>query len=790
MRLHKIGWLCIVLTLIASLIHAGPVNAAASKYTGGLLDGIPLLTGSAIGQPSGSPVTQLTDNNASSTYRVNAGKFVWYTFSAPAEITAVIVNKYAGNNALIEFYDSNDHLLLSYQPVVNDGIESLPVPVSNVKTVVLKPTGSYSTIAEWNVFTTPSVPPSVPTINWIQAGNKTVTLEWGSTGAKSYHVKRATSPGGPYAMLAPNVKDTAFTDKSVTNGITYYYVVSAVNEAGESAHSGEKSIRPTATKYTGGLLDGLTLKAGASLANSTESVRVLTDNNASSTYRVNAGKFVWHTFSAPAEITAIIVNKYAGNNAVIEFYDADDHLLLSYKPIVNDGIESLPVPISNVKTVVLKPTGSYSTIAEWNVFAVPSFPPSVPAINWVYGGDQTVTLEWGSTGAKAYHVKRATSPGGPYAMLAANVKDTAYTDKAVTNGVTYYYVVSAVNEVGESAHSGEKSIRPNATKYTGGLLDGLTLKAGASLANPTESVRVLTDNNASSTYRVNAGKFVWHTFSAPAEITSVIVNKYAGNNAVIEFYDADDQLLLSYNPVVNDAIESLTVPVSNVKTAVLKPSGSYSTIAEWNVFGKTTGVPPAEQILLNGTSGDASVTLSWNTINEGTGYNVKRSDTMGGPYATLATVTSSTYDYIDTSVMNGTVYYYVVTALYEAEEFATSNEVAVTPQAGNNPGPGPGEPGQPGEPGEPGEPGGTGDRALLRITLINGADKEYDLSMQEVNAFIRWYEGRAGGTGPVTFTIDKHGNNKGPFKQRKDVIIYDKIITFEINSYENGLKAS
>lgn len=62
--------------------------------------------------------------------------------------------------------------------------------------------------------------------------------------------------------------------------------------------------------------------------------------------------------------------------------------------------------------------------------------------------------------------------------------------------------------------------------------------------------------------------------------------------------------------------------------------------------------------------------------------------------------------------------------------------------------------------------------------------------MQEVNAFISWYEGRAGGTGPVTFTIDKHGNNKGPFKQRKDVIIYDKIITFEINSYENGLQAS
>ncbi|NKI19971.1 hypothetical protein HFN20_01755 [Paenibacillus dendritiformis] len=781
MRLRKIGWLCIVLTLVAGLIHAMPVNAAASKYTGGLLDGVPLPTGSAIGKPSGSPVTQLTDNNASTAYRLNAGTFVWNTFSEPAEITAVIVNRTAGTNAVIEFYDPDDHLLLSYQPVVNDGVVSLPVSLRNVKTAVLKSTGSYSTIAEWNVFATPSAPPSVPAINWIQAGDKTVTLEWGSTGAKSYHVKRATSPGGPYAMLAANVKDPAYTDKSVTNGITYYYVVSAMNEAGESGHSGEKSIRPNATKYTGGLLDGLTLKAGTTLANPTESIRVLTDNNASSAYRLNAGKLIWHTFSEPAEITAVIVNRTAGTNVVIEFYDAEDHLLLSYNPIINDGIESLPVSVTNVKRAVVKPTGSYSTLAEWNVFAAPSFPPSVPAMNWVYGGDQTVMLEWGSTGAKAYHIKRATSPGGPYAMLASNVKGTAYTDKAVTNGVTYYYVVSAVNEAGESAHSGEKSIRPNATKYTGGLLDGLTLKGGASLANPTESVRVLTDNNASSAYRLNAGKFVWHTFSAPAEITAVIMNKTAGTNAVIEFYDADEQLLLSYNPVVNDGIESLPVPVSNVKTVVLKSTGSYSTIAEWNVFGKTTGVPPAEPIVLNGTAGDASVTLSWNTLNDATGYHVKRSATTGGPYATIATVTSSTYGYIDSSVMNGTVYYYVVTALYEAEELATSNEVAVTPQAGNKPGPGPGE---------PGEPGGEGDRALLRIMLINGADKEYDLSMQEVNAFISWYEGRAAGTGPITFSIDKHGNNKGPFKQRKDVIIYDKIITFEINSYENGQKAS
>ncbi|MFB4326418.1 PQQ-binding-like beta-propeller repeat protein [Priestia sp. BR_2] len=76
-----------------------------------------------------------------------------------------------------------------------------------------------------------------------------------------------------------------------------------------------------------------------------------------------------------------------------------------------------------------------------------------------------------------------------------------------------------------------------------------------------------------------------------------------------------------------------------------------------------------------------------------------------------------------------------------------------------------------------------GERAIFVLTLSNGTEKEYDLSMQEVQQFISWYEGRAAGAGPVTFAINKHDNNKGPFKQRQDYIVFDKIITFEVNEY-------
>lgn|GEM_PF-3485590 len=76
-----------------------------------------------------------------------------------------------------------------------------------------------------------------------------------------------------------------------------------------------------------------------------------------------------------------------------------------------------------------------------------------------------------------------------------------------------------------------------------------------------------------------------------------------------------------------------------------------------------------------------------------------------------------------------------------------------------------------------------GERAIFVLTLSTGIEKEYDLSMQEVQEFISWYESRAAGSGPITFAINKHNNNKGPFKQRQDYIVFDKIITFEVNEY-------
>jgi hypothetical protein len=76
-------------------------------------------------------------------------------------------------------------------------------------------------------------------------GDAQVALGWNASGgATSYNVKRSTTPGGPYTTIAPNVITTSYTDTTVVNGTTYYYVVSAVNADGESANSSEVSATP------------------------------------------------------------------------------------------------------------------------------------------------------------------------------------------------------------------------------------------------------------------------------------------------------------------------------------------------------------------------------------------------------------------------------------------------------------------------------------------------------------------------------------------------------------------
>jgi hypothetical protein len=120
-------------------------------------------------------------------------------------------------------------------------------------------------------------------------------------------------------------------------------------------------------------------------------------------------------------------------------------------------ISTLPFPRQFARYLRITQTGSATaawSIYELNVYDTPVTAPATPGGLTLTGGDSQVGLSWSaSSGAVTYTIKRATSSGGPYTVIAANVLGTSYTDTGLSNGATYHYVVLAVNNSGTSADS-------------------------------------------------------------------------------------------------------------------------------------------------------------------------------------------------------------------------------------------------------------------------------------------------------------------------------------------------
>lgn len=105
--------------------------------------------------------------------------------------------------------------------------------------------GVYQKV-QLNVTAAPPAPPSVTA----SPGDKQVSLSWTASSGSNvtgYNVYRSTTSGSGYVQVNPSsVTGTTYTDPSLTDGKTYYYVVTAISSQGESSYSNEASATPTA----------------------------------------------------------------------------------------------------------------------------------------------------------------------------------------------------------------------------------------------------------------------------------------------------------------------------------------------------------------------------------------------------------------------------------------------------------------------------------------------------------------------------------------------------------------
>ena len=75
------------------------------------------------------------------------------------------------------------------------------------------------------------------------------------------------------------------------------------------------------------------------------------------------------------------------------------------------------------------------------------------------GEDETANLSWAAVpGALHYQLKRGSVQGGPYTVVADGIFTTTASDPGLTNGQTYYYVVTVQTVTGTSANSNEVAI--------------------------------------------------------------------------------------------------------------------------------------------------------------------------------------------------------------------------------------------------------------------------------------------------------------------------------------------
>ncbi|HLP76637.1 MAG TPA: hypothetical protein VK327_06910, partial [Candidatus Paceibacterota bacterium] len=359
--------------------------------------------------------------------------------------------------------------------------------------------------------------PAPPTRLTVTADVGNVTLWWDFPGgADSYNVKRSATSGGPYTTIASNLANNSFTAVGAMNGTNYYYVVSAVNAGGESANSAEATLNPPYPWMSrevgsggGGVLfsNGVFTVSGSGsdiwdsadafrfvyvpvTGNCTIVARVVSQDNSDSwskagvMFRASLDANAANAFIAvtPSNGVTFQYRSSAGGNTAnnnttglsapywvrlvrsgntftasrsangVTWTQQGSSTTISMASVVYVGLAVTAHNNSALCTV----TFDNVTLPGWSNWTLPPAPAGLSGV----AENGNATLTWASSGtATSYNVKRSTTNGGPYSVV-ANVTATTFSDSGLTNGITYYYVVSAVNPAGEGTNSVQAAVLP------------------------------------------------------------------------------------------------------------------------------------------------------------------------------------------------------------------------------------------------------------------------------------------------------------------------------------------
>jgi hypothetical protein len=242
-----------------------------------------------------------------------------------------------------------------------------------------------------------------------------------------------------------------------------------------------------------------------------------------------------------------------------------------------------------------------------------------------------INLAWNTlNNATSYNVKRSTTNGGPFAVIASGVTATNYQDGGLPGNTTnyyyydYYYVVSAVVSGSETPDSAEAVVR--FPKLTGAIIG-----TAGSYNSSANTITNVFDNNLTTYFDGPAGNGCWAGLDFGAGVSNVITQiNYCPrpgfeSRMVGGIFQGANQVSFS------DAVTLYTVgtqPATGVFTSVsitntaafryvryLSPNGGWGNVAELEFYGYA--LVSANSPVMSAAVAGTSFTLSWPLTNTG-----------------------------------------------------------------------------------------------------------------------------------------------------------------------------
>ena len=299
-----------------------------------------------------------------------------------------------------------------------------------------------------------------------------------------------------------------------------------------------------------------------------------------------------------------------------------------------------------------------STQVSATTTATPPTPtvPAAPTGVIATGGTRQATVSWlAVTGADSYNLYWSTTPG---VTKASGTKIAGATSPTVQTGLadstTYYYIVTAVNSVGEGAASVQvaaTTLAPVPVPTVPAAPTAVSAMGGANQV--TVSWPAVTGATSYNLYRSTTSGVTTALGTRIAGVTSPYVN--TGLSAGTAYY--------YIVTAVNSAGESIA---------------SAQTTATTNAPSPAVPNAPAG---LTATGGAKQVSISWSASSGATSYNLYWSTTSGVTTAAGTKIAGATSPYVQTGLVDSTAYYYVVTAVNASGESAASTQVSATTNA-------------------------------------------------------------------------------------------------------------